>query len=226
MKKLIFVLFLIYCSGFAQSQTKITVSFLPFMGNAPLLLNKPMILSNDTIAIATFKFYISNIYLLEDIRIVDTLSPKYFLIDLEDSNSTKLQLMRNNLAFFNAISFCVGIDSTTNVNGAMGGALDPTNGMYWAWQSGYINLKLEGRTTYNSQKLQQIEMHIGGYLNPYNALQKIIFKNVSSNKFDIQVDVGQLIFWMKTNKIYKIMSPSKQAQNFSRTIASIFYMKG
>jgi hypothetical protein len=68
-------------------------------------------------------------------------------------------------------------------------------------------------------------MHIGGYLKPYNALQKIYFNTVSSHLFDIQVDVGRLIVWMKTNKIYKIMSPSEKALNFSKTIASAFYRK-
>lgn len=28
----------------------------------------------------------------------------------------------------------------------MDGDLDPLNGMYWAWNSGYINMKIEGIT--------------------------------------------------------------------------------
>jgi hypothetical protein len=45
---------------------------------------------------------------------------------------------------YNTAHFTLGIDSATNAAGAGGGALDATKGMYWAWHSGYINLKLEG----------------------------------------------------------------------------------
>jgi hypothetical protein len=35
---------------------------------------------------------------------------------------------------YDQIQFQLGIDSLTNVSGAMGGDLDPTKGMYWTWQ--------------------------------------------------------------------------------------------
>ena len=47
---------------------------------------------------------------------------------------------------FSKLKFQLGIDSLTNVSGAMGGDLDPTKGMYWTWQSGYINMKIEGKS--------------------------------------------------------------------------------
>ena len=39
----------------------------------------------------------------------------------------------------------LGVDSVLNYNGVHEGALDPINGMYWTWQTGYIHCKLEGK---------------------------------------------------------------------------------
>jgi len=38
------------------------------------------------------------------------------------------------------------VDSLANVSGAMSNDLDATKGMYWSWQSGFINLKIEGKS--------------------------------------------------------------------------------
>jgi hypothetical protein len=38
----------------------------------------------------------------------------------------------------------MGVDSARNVSGAQEGALDPANGMFWSWTSGYIMIKAEG----------------------------------------------------------------------------------
>ena len=71
------------------------------------------------------------------------------------------------------IKFNLGIDSLTNVSGVMGGDLDPTKGMYWTWQSGYINFKMEGSSAVCPTRNHEFQFHIGGYQDPFYAMQTL-----------------------------------------------------
>jgi hypothetical protein len=66
------------------------------------------------------------------------------LIDFDENDSNALCLEIPDDIEFDAIQFNLGLDSLTNVSGALGGDLDPTKGMYWTWQNGYVNFKLQG----------------------------------------------------------------------------------
>ena len=57
--------------------------------------------------------------------------------------------------------------------GVQSGALDPVNGMFWAWNTGYIFLKLEGNSSYSKSPAGIFEFHIGGYKQPSNAIRKV-----------------------------------------------------
>ena len=59
------------------------------------------------------------------------------------------------------IYFQIGIDSLTNVSGDLDGDLDPALGMYWAWNSGYINMKLEGKSSSCKSVKKEFQFHIG-----------------------------------------------------------------
>ena len=67
----------------------------------------------------------------------------YFLVNFANAGSTRISL-KTIPASFNRIAFTIGVDSIRNVSGAQTGALDPANGMFWTWNSGYIMAKLEG----------------------------------------------------------------------------------
>ena len=45
--------------------------------------------------------------------------------------------------------------------------------MFWAWNTGYIFLKLEGKSPLSSASGKIIEYHIGGYKDPVNAIEKV-----------------------------------------------------
>ncbi len=45
------------------------------------------------------------------------------------------------------------------MSGAQTGALDPANGMFWSWSTGYIMTKFEGTTAGGTD----LEFHIGGF---------------------------------------------------------------
>jgi hypothetical protein len=93
------------------------------------------------------KFYISEI----EINYTDGENYKeknsYHLIDFEDVKTQKFAILRYKNKPILKVKFNVGVDSTASVSGALSGDLDLQKGMYWAWQSGYINMKIEGKAT-------------------------------------------------------------------------------
>jgi hypothetical protein len=95
------------------------------------------------------------------------------LIDIFDPATLHVALKKIDLKRLKTIHFNLGIDSLTNVSGALGGDLDPQKGMYWAWQSGYINLKIEGRSPRCKTRKNIFQYHIGGYLQPFYSMRKV-----------------------------------------------------
>jgi hypothetical protein len=51
-----------------------------------------------------------------------------------------------------SITFLLGVDSMQHEKGIMDNGLSPVNGMYWAWQSGYIFVKWEGYIQNDNEK--------------------------------------------------------------------------
>ncbi len=221
--RLIFTLFLltIYSSISAQINESI-IEFAPTFNDLPLELNKNYCFKNDSLKISTLKFYISNINLYQNNQLIDSVSKKYNLIDVENPETSSIKFLRTNSMAFNRISFSNGIDSLTNVSGAFGGDLDPTNGMYWTWQSGYIGLKLEGQSKLCPSRNNAFIFHIGGFKNPYNSIQNVNLSTKGDRKIILNLDISKLLKELNLTEIYEVMSPSKKAltiaQQFSNAI--------
>lgn len=185
-----------------------------------VLYHQKEVLLNDTsnsktFQINNFKFYLSNIRLYNTSLLVDEELNSYHLIDLLDTSNNKLKLKRNNNNPFNRIEFSLGIDSTTSVSGAMEGDLDPTNNMYWTWQSGYINLKLEGLFEDSIQR----EYHLGGYAYANNALQKVSIQFNNSFDTTIYIHLDDFINAIPDSIPFKFMTPDPKAVYLSQLFA-------
>ncbi|MEP6628627.1 MAG: MbnP family protein, partial [Ginsengibacter sp.] len=111
-------------------------------------------------SINKLKYYISN-FSVPGSGIAFEMDP-YHLINAseESNNSFEISLSPGK---YKSISFLLGVDSARNCSGAQSGALDPTNDMFWTWNSGYVMFKLEGTSAASKADLQRIEHHIGGY---------------------------------------------------------------
>ncbi|MFT3979653.1 MAG: hypothetical protein QM687_04225 [Ferruginibacter sp.] len=120
----------------------------------------------ESYTVTRLKFYISNISL------DDKKSNAVYLVDAFSADSVVLQLPKGE---YHTIRFTLGIDSILNCSGAQDGALDPLNGMFWTWNSGYIFFKMEGYSPASAADLHRIEHHIGGYRSPYNAAKQLSF---------------------------------------------------
>ncbi len=223
-KHLYLLLFGLICTGLVQAQG--TLSFHPCYGKDFLQLTDSGYQSKDkdSITISLFRFYVSGIELWNDGKRVWE-EKNYHLINASDTSTFKISLSNIYTINYNKIIFNLGIDSTTNVSGAMGGDLDPMKGMYWAWQSGYINVKLEGTSPLCKTRNNGFEFHLGGYHTPVNALQTIELPLKSSDKIEVFIDLKQLLTNIDLSKTNQLMSPSKEAVELSRKLSKVFEIR-
>lgn len=179
---------------------------------------------SDSIEINAIRFYISNIQFFHDDELISFLEKKHHLIDLEKPESLKINFGKNATQNFNKIKFDFGVDSLTNVSGAFGEDLDPSNGMYWTWQSGYINFKLEGVTPSCPARKNFFQFHLGGYQAPYANLQNVELAILDKKNITIELPVDQFLGKINFKETYQIMSPNQQAVEMAQLIASLFFI--
>ena len=148
--------------------------------------------------VTKFKYYIGNIRLKK--RNGGTVAFKdYYLINEEEEGSKKIVLEKLPGEEYTGIEFIIGVDSLHNCSGAQSGALDPVNGMFWTWNSGYIFLKLEGKSAASKSPGHVFEYHIGGYKQPANCIRKISLhfskpmQAGSMKELHIKADIAEIL---------------------------------
>ncbi len=221
------VVILSFQTAFAQTNVDYHLKFYPVFNKSNLVLNTEyyQINNNDSIQFETLKFYISEIEFLNNDKTVWKEKNSFHLLNATETKTLLIELNLKQKINFNQIKFNLGIDSATNVSGAMGGDLDPTNGMYWTWQSGYINFKLEGKSNLCKTRNNEFQFHLGGYLYQDYAMQTLML-NVSANeKTEILFDLDKLISEMDLSKQNQLMSPGKEAVLLSEKVAKCFSIK-
>jgi hypothetical protein len=197
--------FAIACSWTVFSQT--VVKIVPLFGGRSIELNHEYKLKDSTrFNFSTLCFYVSNVGISSNSGEMEV--KKIHLFDLEEPSSFELFQTSESVR---SIHFLLGTDSLTNVSGILDGPLDPIRGMYWTWNSGYINFKLEGnKTTGNS--LTDIEYHLGGYLPPYATSRRIHLDNSSlSKELKIEIHLDEWLMMISDERKNSIMIPGKEA---------------
>jgi len=224
MKKnyLFLVLVLSHFLGVAQ---RVNISLNATLDGKELLLNRLVVNSEkDTLLINQLKFYISNVQFLKNDSIVFSELNSYHLVDFEMPASTSLSIKTFRSISYNSIRFYLGIDSLTNVSGALGGELDPTHGMYWTWQSGYINFKMEGEASTSTAPSNEFQFHLGGYQQPFYSLQEVQL-NVHDENINLELNLDPFLHSLDFSNVHHIMSPSKKAMELSEILAKNFKVK-
>lgn len=221
----VFLLFFLtrYVVSFSQINS-IQISVTPTFGASAFHLADSAFTTSDSsdLRITELKFYLSNIQLLEKGKVVMEEKASFHLLDASYINSLTILMDNKQPIKFDELKFNLGVDSVTNVSGALGGDLDPTKGMYWAWQSGYINFKLEGTSPLCKTRNNEFQFHLGGYQSPNNCLQTIRFPISNANNIDLKLDVQNVLKQIDLLKSNQIMSPSAEAVRLSKIIANSF----
>ena len=169
----------------------------------------------DTIHISKCSVYLSNFKFYQNEKLVFTDPEKAYLIDLIAPIPLNFEIPAQ--VKYNRVVFDVGIDSLTNVAGILTGALDPRNGMYWSWQSGYINLKIEGDI--RSKNSKSFQYHIGGYAVKLNALQTKSFDISAGNSYIFNFSIMPLLTNCHKNNLFELMSPQLKAVQMAKVFA-------
>ena len=201
-----------------------TICFVPMWGDKIINSNTYYTLPNtkDSLQLETLQFYISNIAFLKNGDTLFVEKNSYHLIDFSDSLTQTITL-QHYAKNADQIIFSVGIDSLTNVSGAMGGDLDPTKGMYWTWQSGYINIKVEGKSLICPTRKNRFQFHLGGYLSPFQTVQNIALPTKSNNSnLIIPINIALFFTDLDLSLQNNIMIPGVEAQILSRKFLECF----
>jgi len=203
------------------------VRFALALGDAPLQLGEEVyVMDAGMVAIDVLKFYVSNMALLHEGKVVWTDGSGPHLIDASDSSSLAIPLAVPAGVKADALRFTLGIDSATNVSGALGGDLDPTKGMFWTWQSGYVNVKLEGRSPLVPSKDKRFQFHLGGYLPPDQCVQEVVLPIGDGAILGVGVNVASFLKGVDKRTQHKVMSPGAVAVRLSVLAKSMFSSNG
>jgi len=227
MRKLV-IIFFILISVVVNAQPQFhSLKFRFTFGGEDLVLQKSYFSEaiGDSIKLETVKFYVSNVHFKKDGKVVDTTRQKFYLIDLENKFSRDIPFTSLGIKLCDSLEFSIGIDSLTNVSGAMGGALDPINGMYWAWQSGYINFKIEGSSPVCKTRNNVFQFHVGGYSSPYTTIQHFKFAIAKTDNVTIEVPLDDLIEKIDIRTTNEVMSPSTRSTQIANQLSEIIRIK-
>ncbi|MBK8847982.1 MAG: hypothetical protein IPO27_16210 [Bacteroidetes bacterium] len=216
---------IVLTTSFAFAQTKqVQINFVPTLGKDKIQLTEiPQVLrSKDQLQVEVLKYYVANITFRHKGNLVFEEKNSVHLIDAKAVGASTIKVTMLDTIRYDQINFNLGIDSITNVAGALGGDLDPTNGMYWTWQSGYINFKLEGKSLLSVYKNGEFQLHIGGYLKPANALQPVSLDVNCKQVLNVGFDIGTFINAIDIATQHHIMSPSPVAVQLAQAAARSF----
>ena len=218
---------LIFISASAQTEKdsldmKLTILF----HNQPLVLDKKYVSEKDTLQITMIKFYLSNVELIYTDGTSYAEKNSYHLIDASDKNSTHIKLFNQKNKSLSKVRFTIGVDSLASTTGALSGDLDPSKGMYWAWQSGYINMKIEGKSNLCPTRKSQFHFHLGGYLKPYYALRTVEIpikeQLFDANQLQLIMDLSSFFETIDLKQTNSVMSPSKKTMELADVTALLF----
>lgn len=190
---------------FSQKNTpSVTLELNHFVGDKRLVLDDSTYVNalKQTYTISKFTYYIGQLkfnrkdgtsFFIDD----------YYLVseDEEKVASKSISLTAVPEEEYESIEFILGVDSTRNCSGAQSGALDPINAMFWSWNTGYIFMKLEGKSKFSTTPGTILEYHIGGFKQQENCIKKVkipfnqlvrVGKN-NSVKIQLKVDIAEIL---------------------------------
>jgi hypothetical protein len=216
----------LYSFSIEAQVKKINLDFIPVYNNYLPKMNENVLLHNSkkNVAISKLKFYISNVRMLQSKKEIFREEGVCHLLDWEQKMNLEFQTPD---VEFDEIDFNVGVDSVINNAGAIEGDLDPSNGMYWTWQSGFINVKLEGEYKNKENIGKSFEFHIGGYRQPFSTLQLVHLKldsDLNRSQLHVKMDLQKFFNGIDFETVNHIMSPSENAVKISSQFASIFFI--
>jgi hypothetical protein len=200
---------------FKQAHSQLNVSLR--WGTEPIILEKYYMLGKDSLIFHELKFYLSDFQFEKETRKQVLVGPRF--IDLEDPSSLRL-FPDFPVGEYQSLRFHFGLDSSYHVSESVDGPLNPMNGMYWAWNSGYIQFKCTGTSSSIPLTDQTFEYHLGGYRQPFETNESIdLAIKGNSLILDIKPFFEQTVDFLL---VQRVMIPGKLAQSYCRELSKSF----
>ncbi len=210
--------------GIPSFGQEVNIRVEPVVNGRKLQVGQGFNYENDSVTIIQLRFYLSEITFMKNNDTVWTEPEGYRLMSLADSTTMSFSPYLPLDIVFDAIRFRLGVDSTSSSTGAHTGPLDPANGMYWAWHTGYVNLKLEGNCSSCPKPKKAFELHIGGFQSPFDAEREITLYTADRD-LNIFFDIGLLLNHAFSNRQYQIMSPGDKAMRMADIASKAFLLR-
>jgi len=141
----------------------IRFEFEHFVDGTPVQLG-PLAFTNqagNVFSVDLLKYYVSNVKFYNQ-GVMVYAAPNYELLDASNPASLSFN-MPVPQGSFDGIRFLLGVDSASNVSGAQNGELDPSYGMFWDWNTGYIYFKHEGQFIDTAGDTLPLVYHFGSF---------------------------------------------------------------
>jgi len=176
--------------------------------------------NKDSIQLKKIRFYTTSFH-INGIKILNS----NFLVDVFDQATTKIVLPKTTKETLKTISFNIGVEEKMNTSGALSGDLDPSKGMYWSWQSGYINFKVEGVSPNCNTRKNKFQFHLGGYKIPYKTTRKVDYKLNNEERIIIDLNIGLFFNEISLKNNNQIMIPGEEASLLADMLPKLFSIK-
>ncbi len=187
------------------AKSKLIIHFENYVGIRKLALDTATYINEmgQSYTVTNFKYYISNIELEYQNSKKSFVVQGSYLIRQDEENTWTVELDEIPADSYRNISFMIGVDSLHNCSGAQSGALDPVNGMFWTWNTGYIFMKFEGKSPASKSPGRIFEYHIGGYKEPTNFIRSTTLSFEKEAMTMIAAKTTQLYIKTDASKILK-----------------------
>jgi hypothetical protein len=225
MRTFLLVLFIFTTSLLtAQEQHAVNIRFVTSFHGKVVHTSEDSLMTfpDSDMAFETLRYYISGVSFYMDGRRVFSEDNSYHLIDAAAAEKSGFSVHVGQPIRFDEVRFNLGIDSVTNTAGVIGGDLDPTTGMYWTWQSGYINFKLEGISKSCPARKNRFQFHLGGYAGANNSLQQVSLKVKNSKNIKVGLPLDKFLQEIDLANQHTVMNPCGEAVVLSGKLASLF----
>ncbi len=226
MKKILFCFaFLAVSLSLFSQKENLEINFQATLERQPIELGSTYEYENSEITFEVLKFYIGKIQFFKNGEPITEVFDSFRLIDFSDSLHRNVVMKIPNNLDFDRIKIQLGVDSLTHETGVMGGDLDPINGMYWAWNTGYINFKLEGKSPLCENRHGSFQYHLGGYLPPFQTAQTVSLEVEQSEVINIQINLATFLKEVDLKNEHTFMSPGAKAKELSKIASKMFTIK-
>lgn len=228
MKKQFFHLWLLFFMGFLlmsySEEKRLHIIIRPQFSSERVAENTWYVTqNNDSIQFSKLRFYLTNFEIEKKDGTRYSIPDSNFLVDVFSEETLQLKFPDVSYAKGDELLFNIGVEKEMNTAGALAGALDPSNGMYWSWQSGYINFKLEGKSPSCASRKNKFQFHIGGYTAPYETTKRVHFiLNAPNEPITLPLQIDAFFKNIQLKDEYQIMIPGEKASVIAATLPKLF----